>query len=735
MLEKRDYEITDNQPGLFLWFSRIISLESFSPLLPIFLGILAFVFITGGKIIYPTFVNWLLNTCDSGNSFIAWQFFRHTPLLQSPLASNYPYGMGIGGSLSYAEPLLLFAIPFKLISNLLPEQFQYMGMWLLLCFILQAVFSWLLLAKITTDNSIKFLASAFFVLAPPFLCRLHGHPQFLGQWLILAGIFFYFSDHFRKRAWPVFIAIAAVVHPYLLLMLLILWSADVGHRKLTRELNYKDMAYSISFVSALVLLIIWQAGYFMIPANAITTGGFGLYRMNLLSLFNPRDDAFLINDWSHILKNQSRGTGDFEGFMYLGIGMLLLALTGFLRCIESLQFNGVWRGVRKNSVLLLTATLLTLLALSNQIAFGSYELFHYELPGIVGVFRASGRLFWPVFYLIYLFIFYLVIKNNKKNTARLVIAICLLIQIVDSGNIYNQLRGFLSQAKPYESSLQNPFWGKVANKYKKIVYILPGLYRFSLKPLVYYASLNHMSINIGYFARTDVQRLHENKMLLMDSILQSKFDDDTLYVFNDKNLLGLFSTENIKTPYQFAYIDNFFVFAPKLEFPFSNDVAISLQKTAQDYAYQLGTVVDFSTGESNFNDYLLPLGGFSIPEGKGTWTVGDSSLFLLRLAEKPNSDLVLKLNVMPFLTEKHPVLDVEVRANQNSLGYLHFDLKSKFPLSEVTIPQAIIRNDKLIKFELRFKEAISPAEVGFNSDVRKLGVFITSLQIDKKNTI
>lgn len=128
--------------------------------IPILLGIVAFIFVTGGNIIWPKNINWLFLHDDMADGLLAWQYFRHTPLLQNPLGANYPYGMGVG-SIIYAEPLFLFAFPFKLISNFLPTFFQYSGLWILVCFVLQAIFSWKLLEKITDDRWLKLFGSFF----------------------------------------------------------------------------------------------------------------------------------------------------------------------------------------------------------------------------------------------------------------------------------------------------------------------------------------------------------------------------------------------------------------------------------------------------------------------------------------------------------------------------------------------------------------------------------------------
>jgi uncharacterized protein DUF6311 len=130
--------------------------------MPILSGIAAFTLITGGGIVWPTNIDWLFLHGDNTSSFDAWQFFRHTPILQNLLVAIYPYGMGMGGSIIYSEPLFLFAFPFKLISSFLPTTFQYSGLWIFSCFILQAIFSWKLLEKITNDRWLKLFGSLFF---------------------------------------------------------------------------------------------------------------------------------------------------------------------------------------------------------------------------------------------------------------------------------------------------------------------------------------------------------------------------------------------------------------------------------------------------------------------------------------------------------------------------------------------------------------------------------------------
>jgi|GEM_PF-3340412 len=46
-------------------------------------------------------------------------------------------------------------------------------------------------------------------------------------------------------------------------------------------------------------------------------------------------------------------------------------------------------------------------ALSNRIVWGQHEILSYRLPDFFCVFRASGRMILPMYYLIYLGVFYI----------------------------------------------------------------------------------------------------------------------------------------------------------------------------------------------------------------------------------------------------------------------------------------------------------------------------------------
>lgn len=73
---------------------------------------------------------------------------------------------------SDSNPLL--AILFKAVDGWLPETFQYFGLWLLACFVLQAWFGWKLLGLITDNAALRLLGCGLLVFSPPMFLRTGG---------------------------------------------------------------------------------------------------------------------------------------------------------------------------------------------------------------------------------------------------------------------------------------------------------------------------------------------------------------------------------------------------------------------------------------------------------------------------------------------------------------------------------------------------------------------------------
>src|SRR5262249_46579559 len=109
--------------------------------------------------------------------------------------------------------------------------FQYFGLWVALSFVLHAYFGFRLCEAIVPDSpSSALLGGAFLLLSPAAAVRASGHFALTSHWLILAALWLYFRPTSvptarRALAMLCLCLVASVVHPYFLLLCLVIVGA------------------------------------------------------------------------------------------------------------------------------------------------------------------------------------------------------------------------------------------------------------------------------------------------------------------------------------------------------------------------------------------------------------------------------------------------------------------------------------------------------------------------------
>jgi len=133
---------------------------------PIVIGILVvagFViafYLFGWEILNPKNISWLMAETDGAQYYLGWLFFRNEPWT-FPLGLIQSYFAPIGTSIGLTDSLPLLAFPFKLVSGILPRDFQYFGIWIYVSYILQAVFAYLLMGTVCENRSIRLISALF----------------------------------------------------------------------------------------------------------------------------------------------------------------------------------------------------------------------------------------------------------------------------------------------------------------------------------------------------------------------------------------------------------------------------------------------------------------------------------------------------------------------------------------------------------------------------------------------
>ena len=256
------------------------------PFFSIAIGLVGFLTVVGPRALYPSNIAWL-GQGDPATHYLGWLFFRNSEW-SCPIGLNPTYGLELSNAIIFSDSNPLFAIFFKVLSIFLPETFQYFGIWLLACFLLQAFFAYKLIGLITKSAVIRVLGSCFYVFAPPMLWRLHGHLSLAGHFLIVASLYQALAPSPRPRiaAWIAFLVVSALTHAYLLAMVGLLWVADLTGRLIIKRISFQRVLLEFVIALAAVLLVCWQVGYFSVDQGVISSG-FGFFRMHLIS-FRPQ---------------------------------------------------------------------------------------------------------------------------------------------------------------------------------------------------------------------------------------------------------------------------------------------------------------------------------------------------------------------------------------------------------------------------------------------------------------
>lgn len=508
--------------------SHVVEIGAFAVLIGIFGALLVLPL----QVFDPANVSWLMQG-DPATHFLGWGFFRLSPW-SSPLGLNPGYGMEIGSSIVFTDSIPLLALVFKVFNGWLPETFQYFGVWLLLCFILQGFFAFRLVSLVVPQKLNQILAVLLFVFAPPFLFRFGGHYALCAQWTVLAALYLYFSTNTSnvKNAlvgWVVLAVVTTLIHPYLLVMVAAIWVASLFDLLNARSLQLRTVVWYTAVALLVITGVMWQAGYFVI-SKGLAISEYGYYKMNLLSLIDSDDK------WSRVLPNIPQKSGDNEGFNYLGLGVIsLMLLLVQERNIREALRHSVFRHVG----LLVACALLTVLAVSNHVAFSKLEVVVFDFPEniarLLQTFRSSGRFFWPVYYLIFFALLSYLFAYKEKHIATITLSLGVLIQLLDTSpalaSIRDEYTGWLRSN--WSAPLKEPFWEAAGSRYRKILVVPPQNMAPNYAPLAYFAVTHGMTINVGYFARVDAQRLDASQQRVASDIDAGRFDNDALYIFND----------------------------------------------------------------------------------------------------------------------------------------------------------------------------------------------------------
>lgn len=444
---------------------------------------------------------WLIRGTDNGENALGMHAWLHDPapgILRTHLL-NAPEG----APLLFTDSNPLIGLVLKPIAQLLPENAQVVGLWLLLCLGLHVFFAHALLRRFAPSPLALWCGVALLSALPTLFSRFI-HVNLLAHWLILWALW-RFLDARRagsNRGWAVLIALTALIHNYLLVMVGAIWASAMIERFFRAEWRERAILGAgaimiLAMVAGLALLLGAGESY-------AAAGNYGAFAMPLDALINPGNHAF-----SYFLPSTEQRPGrGFEGFQYLGLGILLLipvaAITAWRRPPEPEERDALNRLVWLVPALIV----LTLLAVSNSGDIAGRALFRVPLPGAViellDMVRASGRLFWPVAYVLVL-VALLAAFRLPQRAAGLLLAVLFTVQMLDLSGLFATVRSTNAEAGTHRLYIRtvDPRWDGAIAAARDISFEPPDatLDLALFQEVAWRAAILHRPVRLAYTAR------------------------------------------------------------------------------------------------------------------------------------------------------------------------------------------------------------------------------------------
>ena len=686
----------------------------------LFLSIILSILYLGINNIGLTNTNWLINY-DNISDFLALKFFINDTW-HFPLGLNPNYGR-ITNSIVFSGAVPILSFISKIFKSILPFNFHFFSIWITLCFFLQLFFSFNIIYFFTKNYNYSFVGSFFFLISPTFIERILYHLSLGGHWLILSILYFEIINNKKYINYQriFLVCFSSLVHFYFTVILYLI-TLIFMFIKLYKDKNYYYFFKVNLLIFFLLLVVMYVSGYFVIPAIDSIGFGYGVYKANLLTFFDPRSVGMNYS-WSIILGDIYNTGGELEGISYFGLGVIFLLLF-LLYSFSKIKF--LFRVYYKFFVIFF---LFFILAISFTVNVGKYEIINLFLPNIfyapLSIIRASGRLIWPSYYIIIL------------------LSICMLYKV--NKNTYLLLFFFFIQLVDFSDALKNKFFSKnFSNIYLNIEY---------KKNLFSNFKTNEMSLKTTYpendssvfvkassiiinesFASTNLFRLGRYNREELSILRVSQYLDFNKNILDHKSIYLIDNIDHLRQlKFLFENSEHGFFFRNDLIFFIPNSKFLM---NKNDYN-SLGNI-EFNLLTKNNPKYIMfkdPTGVLGMGwshniEGRGnltngSWSEGyNSSIFFNNY--NPEDIKLIKLNISSSINNKKDKLKVEFYLNNKKIKLL--EVQNKFNKSiYLDVNNNLINGTNHLKVIIF--NPITPVSKLESPDGRLLGLKLDSIEL------
>ncbi len=453
-------------------------------------GVALFLFVYGYRVLNFTYDGWLLTGKDLQQHYLGWKFFREAPW-SFPLGMHDSFTTPNSISILYTDSIPLFALFFKLLSPILPETFQYFGLFGLMCYVLNGGMASVLVSKFTKSKVFCGVSSVFFILSTPVLQRMYGvlsensrHTSLAAHFLILGALAIWlWKDKFISYkkdaiAWAILAALCVTIQMYIIFMVGGIMCGYLLEQLIAKK-DWKrlwiDMA---SFCGSFLVFFAVVGGF----TSLLSSGGsgYGFFSSNLNALVNPWN-------YSTFFSKMDMSELQYEGFAYLGLGMLVLCAIAIgilgwkvITLIRQKVFvETIKQCIKKHFATIVSLGIVvfvfTILALSNLIYFGKDIFIEVHWPkaidDLLAIIRSSGRFMWCVMYIVMLSAIYIVIRKFPAKVYAVILVFCVCLQVADLyAPIHRLQKQYYAEKKEDDKLVSSDFWTTTFKNYDTIVY-------------------------------------------------------------------------------------------------------------------------------------------------------------------------------------------------------------------------------------------------------------------------
>lgn len=524
------------------------------------LGGIIFILIYGVSLLRFTNIDWLTHSVDNEGlwdltqHYLGWVYYRNSDW-------HFPIGLvdnlySSPVSIVYTDSIPLFAFIFKLLSPILPETFQYFGLFGLLCYMLTGGFAAFISKKYSNSFLFSGIAAILFCISPVLTKRMFYHTALSAHFLILIAIclWLYKSTLSMKKFrfyWSLLLVVSALINAYYVPMVLGILLCSCLQDVLVSKNKTQSLISTLISVGIPCLsmgIACYLFGFFYGDVKASTVGLEKL-SFNLLQLINPMNYLCDVRDYNYSFTPQSYSSllpnlplisgWQEEGFSYLGLGMIILVLVSILFGMKSL-----WKKKALWIPLGVGAVVFTALALSPTITFGSKTLLHLSYPmaiySALSIFRSTGRFIWPVYYGLFslTILFFAKEYQRKKGKGILfVLLFCTALQVFDLWpSLVYKHDAYQQDFSAYTEELQDEGWDILGENASQIMFYPPTEFGIECDPKTscifeMYALKYHLSLNVTYMSR-DMSFFADAKTLAhFENRKDGETHPDIIYVF------------------------------------------------------------------------------------------------------------------------------------------------------------------------------------------------------------